>query len=473
LINEEEGSRKRMGETTRMRPEDCSVYWESVVETMVDGLLIVDTEGTIVFINPAAEEITGYKKEEVVGLPCTVFEGDTCMQQTAEGKVKQCNLFKMGKVSGRRCTIKRKDGSSAYLLKNATVLKDSQGEAIGGVETLTDISEQLKKDQEIEYLKKELTQEHGFHGLIGATPVMQAVYDLIKNAAESEAPVVILGESGTGKELVASAIHRLSHRAEGPFIKVNCASLNESLLESELFGHVKGAFTGADRLRVGRFEAANRGSLFLDEIGDIPPSVQVKLLRVVQEKEIERVGSHNPIATDVRLISATNRELKDLVDRGIFREDLFYRLNVIPILIPPLRERKDDIPLLTEAVITKIRLRSQKNIQGLSPEAMDQLMNYLWPGNIRELINVLEYAFVVCKEKWIRSEHLPGYLTHERPRKHHGEKQKAEGPRGPGELEKILLALEQAQGKKAEAARRLGLSRVTLWKKMKKYNLVA
>ena len=212
---------------------------------------------------------------------------------------------------------------SAYLLKNATVLKDARGEAIGGVETLTDISELLKKDQEIEFLKKELTQEHGFHGLIGPRPVMQAVYDLVKNAAESEAPVVILGESGTGKELVASAIHRLSQRAEGPFIKVNCASLNESLLESELFGHVKGAFTGADRLRVGRFEAANQGSLFLDEIGDIPASVQVKLLRVVQEKEIERVGSHNPIPTDVRLISATNRELKDLVDRGSFGKTSF------------------------------------------------------------------------------------------------------------------------------------------------------
>lgn len=462
-----------MDEIAHMREEDCSLYWESVVETMADGLLIVDTGGTIVFINPAAEEITGYKKEEVVGLPCTVFEGDTCMQQTAEGKIKNCNLFKLGKVSRRRCVIRRKDGSSAYLLKNATVLKNSQGEAVGGVETLTDISEQLKKDQVIEYLKKELTQEHGYHGIIGTSPVMQAVYDLVKNAAESEAPVVILGESGTGKELVASAIHRLSQRAEGPFIKVNCASLNESLLESELFGHVKGAFTGADRLRVGRFEAANQGSLFLDEIGDIPSSVQVKLLRVVQEKDIERVGSHNPIPTDVRLISATNRELKDLVDQGVFREDLYYRLNVIPIRIPPLRDRKEDIPLLAESFMAKIRLRGLKNIQGLSPEAMDQLMNYHWPGNIRELINVLEYAFVVCKEKWIRSEHLPGYLIHERPRKHHGEREKGEGTRGPGELEKILLALEQAQGKKTDAARRLGLSRVTLWKKMKKYNLVA
>lgn len=456
-----------------MKPEDISKYWESVVDTMADGVLIVDTEGTIVFINPAAEEITGYKNTEVVGKPCTVFDGDTCMIQTPQGKVKHCNLFKLGKVSRRRCAIKKKDGSSAYLLKNATVLRDENGQPIGGVESLTDISEVLKKDQEIEFLKKELTNEHGFHGIIGKSPAMEAVFDLVKNAAESEAPVVILGESGTGKELVASAIHRLSLRSKGPFIKVNCASLNESLLESELFGHVKGAFTGADRLRIGRFEAASRGSLFLDEIGDIPPSVQVKILRVVQEKEIERVGSQSPVKIDVRLISATNRDLKDLVERGFFREDLFYRLNVIPIRIPSLRERKDDIPLLTEAIITKIRLRGQKSVQGLSPEAMDRLMNYRWPGNIRELINVLEYAFVVCKEQWIRSEHLPGYLTQEKVKKYFTDNKENPHHRGPGELEKILMALEQSQGKKIEAARRLGLSRVSLWKKMKKYNLVA
>ncbi|MCU0578508.1 MAG: PAS domain S-box protein, partial [Desulfobacterota bacterium] len=182
-----------------MKPEDISQYWESVVDTMADGLLIVDTEGMIVFINPAAEQITGYKNEEVVGQPCTVFDSDTCMLQTTRGKVKRCNLFKLGKVSRKRCIIKRKDGTSAYLLKNATVLKDGNGLPIGGVESLTDISELLKKDQEIEFLKKELTHEHGFHGLIGKSPAMEAVFDLVKNAAESEAPVVILGESGTGK----------------------------------------------------------------------------------------------------------------------------------------------------------------------------------------------------------------------------------------------------------------------------------
>jgi len=454
-----------------MEPEDCSLYWESVVDNMVDVLLIVDTEGTIMFINPAAEIITGYKKEEVVGLPCTVFESDTCMLSTPNGTVKRCNLFEQGIVTRKRCMVKRKDGPAVYLLKNATVLRNVQGEVIGGVETLTDITQLLKKDQEIEFLKKELTQEHGFHGLIGNSSVMEQVFDLIKNAAESEAPVVILGESGTGKELVAAAIHKLSQRRKGPFIKVNCASLNESLLESELFGHVKGAFTGAERNRIGRFEAANRGSVFLDEIGDIPPSVQVKLLRVVQEKEIERVGSHEPIEVDVRLISATNRDLRGLVEDGHFREDLFYRLNVIPIAIPPLRERKEDIPWLTETMIRKIALRSRRPIQGLHPEAMEWIMNYPWPGNVRELINVLEYAFVVCKEKWIKPEHLPAYL-HQRP----GRVQALESRHSKiaaEEPERIRLqkALNQAGGRKAEAARALGISRVTLWKKMKKVNL--
>jgi two-component system, NtrC family, response regulator HydG len=456
-----------------MKPDECFLYWESVVNTMDDGLLIVDTEGTVMFINPAAENMTGYKKEEVVGLPCTVFESDTCMLSTPQGTVKRCNLFEQGIVTRKRCMVKRKDGSGVYLLKNATVLRNVQGEVIGGVETLTDITQLLKKDQEIEFLKKELTQENGFHGLIGNSTVMQQVFDLIKNAAESEAPVVILGESGTGKELVASAIHRLSQRRKGPFIKVNCASLNESLLESELFGHVKGAFTGADRNRIGRFEAANRGSIFLDEIGDIPPAVQVKLLRVVQEKEIERVGSHEPIGVDVRLVSATNKDLRGLVEAGHFREDLYYRLNVIPIGIPPLRERKEDIPWLTEAMIRKIALRSQRPIQGLHPEAMELVINYTWPGNVRELINVLEYAFVVCKEKWIKPEHLPGYLN-QRPervqgREFHKQKISLEEP------EKIQLqkALDHAGGKKSLAAQALGISRVTLWKKMKRYGLGA
>lgn len=458
-------------EKNRMNQEECFLYWESVVDTMDNGLLIVDTEGIIIFINPAAEAITGYSKGEVVGLPCTVFESDTCMLSTGKGKIKKCNLFEQGRVTRKRCMIKRKDGTLVFLLKNATILKNSQGEIIGGVETLTDLSELLKKDQEIEFLKKELSQEHGFHGLIGHCSGMQQVFELIRNAAESEAPVVIFGESGTGKELAASAIHKLSHRHRGPFIKVNCAALNESLLESELFGHVKGAFTGADRTRVGRFEAASRGCLFLDEIGDLPPAVQVKLLRVVQEKEIERVGSQDSIPIDVRIISATNKDLRSLVQKQVFREDLYYRLNVIPIPIPPLRERREDLPILTETLIRKIGLHSLRPIEGLSSESMEVLMHYPWPGNVRELINVLEYAFVVCKGGWILPEHLPGYVIQRpgkglsRPFPNHNGLNEGE------EAEKIRAILRQVQGRKGEAAERLGFSRVTLWKKMKKYQL--
>lgn len=454
-----------------MNRDECFLYWETVVNTMDNGLLIVDTEGIIMFINPAAEVITGYSKGEVVGLPCTVFESDTCMLLTSKGMVKKCNLFEQGLVTHKRCMLKRKDGTMVFLLKNATVLKNNQGEIIGGVETLTDISELLKKDQEIEFLKKELSQEHGFHGLIGHSPGMQQVFELIRNAAESGAPVVILGESGTGKELAAAAIHKLSRRHRGPFIKVNCAALNESLLESELFGHVKGAFTGADRTRLGRFEAANRGCLFLDEIGDLPPAVQVKLLRVVQEKEIERVGSQDSIPIDVRIISATNKDLRSLVQQQRFREDLYYRLNVIPIFIPPLRDRKDDLPSLTETLIRKIGLHSFRTIQGLSSDSMEILIQYSWPGNVRELINVLEYAFAVCREGWILPEHLPGYVIQKPVKGFSSHLLINNGLNDREEAEKIGAVLEQVQGKKREAAERLGFSRVTLWKKMKKYGL--
>ena len=243
---------------------------------------------------------------------------------------------------------------------------------------------------------------------------MLALYALIGNGASSDAPIIVYGESGTGKELVANAVHAQGRRSKGPYVKVSCAALNESLLESELFGHVKGAFTGADRDRRGRFESAHKGDLFLDEIGDIPLSTQVKLLRVLQEKEVERVGDHTPIPIDTRIIAATHRDLGAMCREGTFREDLYYRLNVIPIRVPPLRERSDDIPLLVDHFMRMIRLRTGKPIQGATNDAMNVLTAYSWPGNIRELMNVLEYAFVVCHEECIAPEHLPALFLHRR-----------------------------------------------------------
>ena len=236
---------------------------------------------------------------------------------------------------------------------------------------------------------------------------MRQVFDLIANAAQSDAPVIVLGESGTGKELVSKAIHEIGKRRRKPFVKVNCAALTESLLESELFGHVKGAYTGAYRGREGRFETAHGGDIFLDEIGDLPLATQVKLLRVLEEKVVERVGDNKPIPVDVRVISATNKNLSELVEQRIFRQDFYFRINVIPIQLPPLRERVEDIPLLAEAFFGKIGLKSGKAVEGISAAAMRVLMQYSWPGNVRELKSAFEYAFVTCQESVIQPYHLP------------------------------------------------------------------
>jgi transcriptional regulator with PAS, ATPase and Fis domain len=299
---------------------------------------------------------------------------------------------------------------------------------------------------------------------------MQQVFDLISSASQSEAPVIIYGDSGTGKELVASAIHKLGVRRKGPFIKVNCAALSESLLESELFGHVKGAFTGADRTRMGRFEAANGGDIFLDEIGDLPLATQVKLLRVLQEKEIEKVGDHRPITIDVRILAATNKDLYRLMEEGHFREDLYYRIGVIPIILPPLQERREDIPLLVETFINRIRLKTDKPISGMSREALDVLFGYDWPGNVRELINVIEYSFVLCHEGEIMPHHLPAKVTGTRPsvspRRRAVKKQSDDVER-----KRILDALAATGGNQSKAAEILGISRVTLWKRLKAYDI--
>jgi transcriptional regulator with PAS, ATPase and Fis domain len=296
---------------------------------------------------------------------------------------------------------------------------------------------------------------------------MRRVFALLESAAQSQAPVVITCESGTGKELAAQAIHDLGPRAKGPFIRVNCAALNEALLESELFGHVKGAFTGAERGRVGRFEAASGGDIFLDEIGDLPLATQVKLLRVLQEGEIERVGDHRPIKLDVRVITATNQDLARLMAAGRFREDLYYRIAAIPVPIPPLRERREDIPLLAEAFLERIRLKTGKPLTGLAKEALELLLAHDWPGNVRELINALEYAFVLCPEGLIRPEHLPARIAGGRA----GHLPAAPAHLDRAEAERIKAALDQSGGNLTEAARLLGLSRVTLWKKLKRLGL--
>jgi transcriptional regulator with PAS, ATPase and Fis domain len=297
------------------------------------------------------------------------------------------------------------------------------------------------------------------------------VFDLIENAAQSDAPVIIYGESGTGKELVSRAIHEIGERKKGPFVKVNCAALTESLLESELFGHVKGAFTGAYQNREGRFEKAHSGNIFLDEIGDLPPSTQVKLLRVLEDKIIERVGDSRSIPVDVRIISATNRNLMRLVGQGAIRQDFYFRINVIPITLPPLRERVEDIPLLAEFFFRKNRLKSGKNIQGMSNDTMGVLVNYSWPGNVRELKSAFEYAFVTCQEAMIQPHHLPPNIVHQNT----ALKTVNPAPFDREEIKKqeLIETLKKTGGNQSEAARILGVTRVTIWNRMKRFGLYA
>ncbi len=446
-------------------------YWQTVIDTMMEGLMLVDPDGKVVFVNPAFEQLTGYTKEEVEGQTCEMLGCDTCFGTREEGKDKYCALFKEGKVRRRKCIFEKKGGGKVHVLKNAALLRDKNGKVVGGVENLTDLSPIIEKEEVILRLRKQLNNEDGFHGMLGKSAAMKKVFDLIASAAPSEAPVVIYGESGTGKELAAAAIHRLSARHDGPFIKVNCAALNENLLESELFGHVKGAFTGADRTRVGRFEAANKGTMFLDEIGDLPLTTQTKLLRVLQEKEFERVGDHRPIATDVRILAATNKDLNKFMQEKLFREDLYYRISVIPIYLPPLRARLDDIPLLVDTFVRRMRLKTEKNITGIAKEVLDVFMQYRWPGNIRELINVIEYAFVLCPEGDISIAHLPAQMLGQQP-SHVQLASKTSRKLSTGDMrQELIQALQAAGGNKSEAARRLGVSRVTLWKRIKKFDI--
>ncbi|MBM4289133.1 MAG: PAS domain-containing protein [Deltaproteobacteria bacterium] len=441
-----------------------------VIDTMMEGLVVVDMTGTILSVNQAMENLTGYSRQELVGRSCAVIRSDSCFDPQLTEKGKYCALFQCGQLKRAKCALVKKDGSLLHVLKNAALLRDEQGNVVGGVETFVDISEVVAQERVIFRLRRELTREDSFQGILGKSPAMQQLFTLVSSAAQSEAPVVIYGESGTGKELVAAAIHKLSPRSNGPFIKVNSAALNESLLESELFGHVKGAFTGADRTRIGRFEAANGGDIFLDEIGDMPLATQAKLLRVLQEKVIEKVGDLRSIPVEVRVISATNKNLGTLMADGRFREDLYYRIGVIPIHLPPLRQRPEDIPLLVETFIERARLKTKKLIQGISKAALDFLLHYQWPGNIRELINVIDYTFVVCPEGIILPEHLPVSITQKPlagpntapPRPKTGERAIPK--------EAVLQAMHTAQGKKSEAARLLGISRVTLWKYLKEHN---
>jgi PAS domain S-box-containing protein len=444
-------------------------YWNTAIDMIHDGVMLIDTDGHIASANQALSDITGYQQEELIGQPCSILKCDGCVRILDPTKPHWCRLFDVGEVKNLRCGMVRKDGSNVHIIKSATVLKDDEKSIIGSIETMADVTALVEKDDELENYRRVLNNDEHFEGMLGTAPAIQNTFELINNLAASDAPALILGESGTGKELVAQALHNRSRRRDRPFIKVNCSSLNESVLESELFGHVKGAFTGAYQNRQGRFEAAHGGDIFLDEIGDISQSIQVKLLRVLEEKVIERVGDNKSIQVDVRIITATNQDLKALVEQGKFRSDFYYRINVLPIEVPPLRDRPEDIPLLAEMFFRQLQLKSGKPITCICPKVMNMLVNYPWPGNVRQLRGVFEYAFATCNEKQIKPAHLPAEISH-------GFQQDDESVDAPinsedDKKEALVEALRLAGGNKSQAARILGVSRVTVWNQMHRFNL--
>ncbi len=441
---------------------------ETICDTMADGLFTVDLDGTITFWNKGAERITGFTAEDVLGKNCDILEGDNCLGTGCVDGIRSCGLFEKGEVRNNECTIRTKDGRLVTLLKNARVMRDKDGKIIGGVENLTDVTSLKRAEEEVRLLRRELKERYEFAGIVGKHGSMQEVYDLIEDVARSSASVLVLGETGTGKELVAQAIHFKSDRSDGPFVKVNCSSLSESLLESELFGHVRGAFTGAIRDKIGRFELAHGGTLFLDEVGDISLGIQVKLLRTFQEKVIERVGDINPIKVNVRIIAATHHDLKKLISEGRFREDLYYRLNVVSISLPPLRDRRDDVTLLIEHFMKKFRQRTGKPLREIDPGALRLLLSYSWPGNVRELENAIEHAFVLSKHDVLTTDLLPAQiLSAVLPGRDYGKPL----PQGYVTKKELKKALARAGWNRAKAARMLGVTRTTVWRNIKKYGL--
>jgi two-component system response regulator HydG len=446
-----------------------------LLDSMADGVFALDANGRITTWNASMERISGYRTEEALGKTCSMLSFDLCLNKKCPSGVGECGIYERGSVDSKECSLRHKEGHEVPVLKSARLVKDEKDKVIGIVETVTNLSDLKKARKEVEEITRRLGEIHRLDNIIGKSRTMQQVFNAIKAAAGSEATILIQGESGTGKELVAGAIHFNSDREKNQLITVNCSALPESLLESELFGHAKGAFTGAVRDRVGRFEEAAGGSIFLDEIGEISPYIQVKLLRVLQEREIERVGESKTRKIDIRVITATNKDLYRLVQEGKFREDLYYRLKVFPISVPPLRERKEDIPLLATHFVNGQNKKTGKKIQELSQGAMRLFMDYAWPGNVRELENAIEHAFVLCNEDVIDIFDLPVELRqakYQRP---------AIPPRGlPKEKARarikltrdaLLDLLAECEWNKAEVARMTGLSRTAIWKYMKKWNI--
>jgi len=427
---------------------------DTILDSIADGVFTVDHDWRITSFNRAAEEITGVPRKDAVGQFCReVLKADVCDRQCVLRYTKETGR----EVVNRTVHIINARGQRLPVSISTAILKDETGQAIGAVETFRDISRE-------EDLRKKLEEKYTFQDIVSKSHKLREIFDLLPDVAASTSTVLLQGESGTGKELFAQAIHNLSPRSRRPFVAVNCAALPDTLLEAELFGYKAGAFTDAKKDKPGRFKLADRGTLFLDEIGDISPALQVRLLRVLQEKIYEPLGGVESIRHDARVIAASNRDLQELVKEGRFREDLYYRINVLKLVLPPLRERMEDVPLLIDHFIRIFNALQDKSLQGVDDQALACLMAYHYPGNVRELENIIERAFILCKSGIIQRRDLPEFLRA-------GREDEVEPPDHTTfrEVEAAFLinALKRNNGNRAQTARELGIHKSTLFRRIK------
>ncbi|HHS12755.1 MAG TPA: PAS domain-containing protein [bacterium] len=437
----------------RLEPEKLT---EIILQSISDGVFTVDREWRITSFNRAAEEITGVSRKEALGKSCCeVFRSNMCERDCALRRT-----MRQGKpIVDSSTYIVDAHQKRIPVTVSTAVLKDARGRIIGGVETFRDMSL-------VESLRREIAGRCGAADLIGRSRVMEKMLQLLPRIAESDSTVLIQGETGTGKELVARAVHDLSPRRDHAFVAVNCGALPDTLLESELFGYRAGAFTGAEKDKPGLFEEAYGGTLLLDEIGDVSAAFQIRLLRVLQERTFTPLGGTKPVKTDVRVLATTHRDLEERVEKGLFRQDLYYRIHVVCLNVPPLRERKEDIPALVRHFIEKLNARQGCSVTGISPEALHRLMRHEFPGNIRELENIIEHAVALCPEGVIQTNCLPGVAEQA-----HSTEPGIRAGRRAKEAQMILDALKRNEFNRRAAARELGIHKSTLYRKIKSLKL--
>jgi PAS domain S-box-containing protein len=450
-----------MGKQNRRRPttEVPQVATDSILESISDGVFTVDAEWRVSSFNRAAEQITGIPRDAAIGRRCSdVFRASMCETECALRRTMETGAAVVNKAT----FIVNADGRRIPISVSTALLRDEHGSVVGGAETFRDLSL-------IEELRREISGRDRVGDILSRSASMRSVLEVLPRIAESESTILVEGETGTGKELVARAIHGLSPRRSGPFVAVNCGALPDTLLESELFGYKAGAFTGATRDKPGRFALARGGTLFLDEIGEVSPALQVRLLRVLQEKRFEPLGGTRTETADVRVIAASNRDLAALVESGAFRQDLYYRVKVMRLTLPPLRERREDIPLLVQHFITVFNAVQNKHVAGVSPDVLGVLTAHDYPGNVRELQNIIEHAFVLLREGQIGLEHLPSELVPISLRRAAG-RRIAETVKAL-EAQAIREALERHGGNRLAAARELGIHKSTLFRKVRLFGI--